>query len=190
MLNDILDSLSHTDLHKNDLWMNESFNILLENVTYKDDIYLENNQLIDILCLFELSEIAYIIFDESDVNIEDRLGDYLTIINDFEIDFYKFILLGGEDFITSDYHSDFYEENDRNLFNYLIHNRYDNVVKVLKQHYSSNQTMLESIIKDTPMYSDYQSAIENIDSFEDVFDYVEIMKLTEWSENGFPIYGN
>ena len=35
----------------------------------------------------------------------------------------------------------------------------------------------------------YLEVIENIIDFEDIYDYVDVVKLYQWKEDGFPICG-
>ena len=183
------DIFKQTDLQINIPWLTNHQNILMLNKQYKDNMYKECNILIDMFCMQQIREVAYALSEESEVYIEDKLCDYETIIDELEVDFNLFVLRAGEDYISSDFYTDDFEESKRAIINFLIDENYHKVVRVLEQHYKNNQKLLESLIEDFWIYPRYQEAISEIQSIEDMFDYPEIVKIHGWSESGFSIDG-
>lgn len=62
---------------------------------------------------------------------------------------------------------------------------YDKVRRGLEQHYKDAHILWLELIEDQYFHGSYLHAVENIESYEDYFDYVESMKLYEWASAGF-----
>ncbi len=189
ILNEMIDVFKQTDLQTNIPWLINQQNILMLNEQYKDDMYKECNILIDIFCIQQMREVAYSLSKESEVSIEEKLFDYVTILDELEIDFYLFALLAGEDYFGSDFYTDDFEDSKNAIIHYLIDENYYKVTKVLLNHYKDNQVLLKNIIEDFFIYSRYEEAVSEIETLEDMFDYPDIVELYEWADSGFDISG-
>jgi hypothetical protein len=157
---------------------------------YENDIFQEYQELIDIFCLQELYQIALrISLDEDNDEVDSRAGNYFVILREIEMNFNLTVALARKDFFVSDFYDEDEEDNDTNLIKYLIAENYDRVIKLLKKDYSSNEELLEFIIKDFSIFNTYEELKNGDSSFEDFFDYPEIMRLHAWADGGFCLSG-
>lgn len=157
---------------------------------YENDIFQESKNVIDIFCLQELYQIALRLSLEEEGSFDMRIGSYLFIIKELEIDFKIMIALAGKDYFDSDFYDKDDEENSElNILKYLIDDNYGKVIRFLKRDFSSNQELLELIIKDFSIFDTYKELKDGDTSFEDFFDYPEIMRLYEWADGGFCLSG-
>ncbi len=182
--------LNQTDLHYDIIWLDNSQQTIEIKQLYPDDIYTECRYMLNIFCLQEIKEIAYMISEDLEHDISTSVGDYLFMLQELEIDIKLFTLLAGEDFFKSDYY-EYGNEDDVNiqLLTYLINENYYNISQIIIKDYANNQKLLESIIEPYSIYTTYQKALKDIDSLEDCFDYPEVMRLYTWADGGFDISG-
>ena len=117
--------------------------------------------------------------------------NFLSIINTLEIDFNLFILLCGEEYINSDMYeyTDDFETNQFNIIMYIIYKNFTDILSILKKHYINDDNLLLNILDGMEFKDRYLEVIENIIDFEDIYDYVDVVKLYQWKEDGFPICG-
>jgi len=101
------------------------------------------------------------------------------------IDFKLFIVYAGEDFFKSDYYEYDGETGEEQVLKYLFYEHYDKVRRRLEHHYKDSQILSLELIEDQYFHGSYMNAVENKESYEDCFDYVESMKLYQWAAAGF-----
>ncbi len=136
-----------------------------------------------------MREIAFSVSEYLEVDIQDKMDYYMSILYDQELDFNLFVLLAGESYFSSDFYTDDFENSQYAIIQYLIDENYDGVTQVLINHYQDNQRLLEGIIEYFPIYLTYQKVISQIETLENYFDYPEVVKVFEWATNGFSISG-
>ena len=188
-INDMNKFFRQTELHFDSTWLKNNQEFIAQEKKYKDDLYKECHEMIDLFCLQEMKEIAYAVSEYEEHSLEDSIWDYLHILSELEIDFNIFVLLAGEDYYSSDFYTDDFENSQKNILWYLIDKNYYRTSRFLIRYYGDNQKLLETIIEPFPIYNEYQKALTEIQTLEDYFDYPEVIKLYEWSEAGFDIYG-
>ena len=133
-----------------------------------------------------MKDVARCVYEEVEPDLDSNIYDYyFELIRELEIDFKLFIVYAGEDFFKSDYYEYDGETGEEQVLKYLFYEHYDKVRRSLEQHYKDAQTLLLELIEDQYFHGSYLHAVENIESYEDCFDYVESMKLYEWASAGF-----
>lgn len=153
------------------------------------NFYTQCLSVLDLISILEIKNIALSIYEGKKFKNSINTYTYLELIKDFEIDFKLFILLAGEEFLTSEYYEYDGKLGYEQVLEYLIFKHYNNVVKKLMLYYKDSQNVLLEIIKDLYFYNIYFETINNVDKIEDCFDSNEIIKLSQWANTGFNING-
>ncbi len=167
----------------------EQLQIVNSQKNDSSNFYAQCLSALDLISILEIKNIALSIYEEREAQLDINIYTYLNLIEEFEIDFKLFILLAGEEFLTSEYYEYDGDLGYEQVLKYLISKHYNKVVKKLKLYYKDSQAILIELIRDQYCYNSYLEVVENIDSLEDAFDYVEIMKLYQWADTGFSISG-
>ena len=148
--------------------------------------FIECISVLVLICLLEMKDVARCVYEEVEPDIDSSIYDYyLELIRELEIDFKLFIVYAGEDFFKSDYYDYDGETGEKQVLKYLFYEHYDKVRRRLEHHYKDIQILLLELIEDQYFHGSYLDAVENIESYEDCFDYVESMKLYQWAAAGF-----
>jgi hypothetical protein len=146
--------------------------------------------ILNMLCVLHLKNVAVSVYEEEEPDLDNSIYEYyLDLINELEVDFKRFIIIAGEDFFKSNFYEYDGEGGENQVLAYLIYQNYDDVTRFLQSQYKDFQAMLKEVIKDEYFYESYLEAVESIETLEDYFDNVETVKLFEWANNGFMIYG-
>lgn len=191
MFSNYEEEFSRSDLNYYKFYLHNNQYILNQFKTYSDNIFKECNELIDLFCIQAIREIAHCLLEESDFEIESFIWRCISTIDDLEIDFNLFVLLGGEKYLNSDSYEleSACEQNQYNILSYFIDENYSNVVRLLLKHYKDNQSLLLNVIDDMPYKDSYVKAVSEIETLEDMCDNANVVRTFEWAENGFSLYG-
>jgi len=191
IINNIDEAFLKSDLQYDKFWLQSHHYIVLLNKQYNDDLYKDCHILIDMFCLQQMKEVAFVIAEDYEYDVRSSIYCYLYIIKELGIDFNLFVLIAGEDYINSDYSIydfDDLEENQINIMLYLLNKNYQKTVKILKTYYKDEQKLLLTIIE--PFFSTYEKIAQEIETLEDMFDYPEVVKMHSWASDGFDITGD
>ncbi len=180
-------ALIASNLHNNIELLYKHLNIVNSmNDENTNKFFVECISALDLICLLEMKDVARCVYEEVEPDLDSNIYNYyFELIRDLEIDFKLFIVYAGEDFFKSDYYEYDGETGEEQVLKYLFYEHYDKVRRSLEQHYKDAQTLLLELIEDQYFHGSYLHAVENIESYEDCFDYVESMKLYEWASAGF-----
>lgn len=180
-------ALIASNLHSNIELLYKHLNIVNSmNDENTNKFFIECISVLDLICLHEMKDVARCVYEEVEPDLDSNIYSYyFELIRELEIDFKLFIVYAGEDFFKSDYYEYDGETGEEQVLKYLFYEHYDKVRRSLEQHYKDAQTLLLELIEDQYFHSSYLHAVENIESYEDCFDYVESMKLYEWASAGF-----
>lgn len=175
----------------NKFWLHNNQYIINQYKIYDDNLYKKCSELIDLFCIQILRENVYCFSEEINFDLGNTIYKFLWIINDLKIDFNLFILLSGKEYINSEKYeyTDDCETNQYNIIDYLISENFSNILSILEKHYKNDDNLLLNLLDGTDFKDRYLEAIENITDFEDMYDYVDVVKLHQWKENGFSICG-
>lgn len=148
--------------------------------------FIECISALDLICLLEMKDVARCVYEEVEPDLDSNIYSYyFELIRELEIDFKLFIVYAGEGFFKSDFYEYDGETGEEQVLKYLFYEHYDKVRRRLEHHYKDAQTLLLELIEDQYFHGSYLHAVENIESYEDCFDYVESMKLYELASAGF-----
>ncbi len=192
MLENYEDIFNKVDFNEfNKFWLHNNQYIINQYKRYDNNLYKNCSELIDLFCIQILREIVYCFSEEIEFDLENMIYKFLWIINTLEIDFNLFILLCGEEYINSDMYeyTDDFETNQFNIIMYIIYKNFTDILSILKKHYINDDNLLLNILDGMEFKDRYLEVIENIIDFEDIYDYVDVVKLYQWKEDGFPICG-
>ena len=191
MLENYEESFKKSDLEYDKFWLQNNQYVLNQYKTYDDNLYKDANELLDLFCIQILRNNVYCFSEESDFNIEAKIYDFRYIITDLQFDFNLFVLLSGEDYINSDYYANYedYETNQYNIIYYLISIRFYDVLLILKKHYGDSDKLLLNLLDGLNYKERYLECLSEIETFEDMFDNVDVVKLHQWKEDGFNMNG-
>lgn len=180
-------ALIASNLHNNIELLYKHLNIVNSmNDENTNKFFVECISALDLICLLEMKDVARCVYEEVEPDLDSNIYSYyFELIRELEIDFKLFIVYAGEDFFKSDYYEYDGETGEEQVLKYLFYEHYDKVRRSLEQHYKDAQTLLLELIEDQYFHGSYLHAVENIESYEDCFDYVESMKLYEWASAGF-----
>lgn len=180
-------ALIASNLHNNIELLYKHLNIVNSmNDENTNKFFVECISALDLICLLEMKDVARCVYEEVEPDLDSNIYSYyFELIRELEIDFKLFIVYAGEDFFKSDYYEYDGETGEEQVLKYLFYEHYDKVRRSLDQHYKDAQTLLLELIEDQFFHGSYLHAVENIESYEDCFDYVESMKLYEWASAGF-----
>jgi len=180
-------ALIASNLHSNIELLYKHLNIVNSmNDENTNKFLIECISALDLICLLEMKDVARCVYEEVEPDLDSNIYSYyFELIRNLEIDFKLFIVYAGEDFFKSDYYEYDGETGEEQVLKYLFYEHYDKVRRSLEQHYKDAQTLLLELIEDQYFHGSYLHAVENIESYEDCFDYVESMKLYEWASAGF-----
>ena len=180
-------ALIASNLHSNIELLYKHLNIVNSmNDENTNKFFIECISVLDLICLHEMKDVARCVYEEVEPDLDSNIYSYyFELIRELEIDFKLFIVYAGEDFFKSDYYEYDGETGEEQVLKYLFYEHYDKVRRSLEQHYKDAQTLLLELIEDQYFHGSYLHAVENIESYEDCFDYVESMKLYEWASAGF-----
>jgi hypothetical protein len=180
-------ALIASNLHSNIELLYKHLNIVNSmNDENTNKFFVECISALDLICLLEMKDVARCVYEEVEPDLDSNIYSYyFELIRELEIDFKLFIVYAGEDFFKSDYYEYDGETGEEQVLKYLFYEHYDKVRRSLEQHYKDAQTLLLELIEDQYFHGSYLHAVENIESYEDCFDYVESMKLYEWASAGF-----
>ena len=184
-------ALIASNLHNNIELLYKHLNIVNSmNDENTNKFFIECISALDLICLLEMKDVARCVYEEVEPDLDSNIYSYyFELIRELEIDFKLFIVYAGEDFFKSDYYEYDGETGEEQVLKYLFYEHYDKVRRSLEQHYKDAQTLLLELIEDQYFHGSYLHAVENIESYEDCFDYVESMKLYEWASAGFGLSG-
>ena len=184
-------ALIASNLHNNIELLYKHLNIVNSmNDENTNKFFVECISALDLICLLEMKDVARCVYEEVEPDLDSNIYSYyFELIRELEIDFKLFIVYAGEDFFKSDYYEYDGETGEEQVLKYLFYEHYDKVRRSLEQHYKDAQTLLLELIEDQYFHGSYLHAVENIESYEDCFDYVESMKLYEWASAGFGLSG-
>lgn len=180
-------ALIASNLHNNIELLYKHLNIVNSmNDENTNKFFVECISALDLICLLEMKDVARCVYEEVEPDLDSNIYSYyFELIRELEIDFKLFIVYAGEDFFKSDYYEYDGETGEEQVLKYLFYEHYDKVRRSLEQHFKDAQTLLLELIEDQYFHGSYLHAVENIESYEDCFDYVESMKLYEWASAGF-----
>ena len=180
-------ALEASNLHSDIEFLYKHLNIIDSMKNEKTNkFFVECISALDLICLLEMKDVARCVYEEVEPDLDSNIYNYyFELIRDLEIDFKLFIVYAGEDFFKSDYYEYDGETGEEQVLKYLFYEHYDKVRRSLEQHYKDAQTLLLELIEDQYFHGSYLHAVENIESYEDCFDYVESMKLYQWASAGF-----
>ena len=179
-----------TDLDYDDNFIKNNQKIINQYKQYDNDIFKESNELIDLFCIQLLREIPNSFIHRFNFYIEGTLSFFLNIIDELKIDFTFFVVISGEEYLNSDFYDLESESEDKkiNILNYLLNKNYNNIVKLLINHYETSENLLLNILENTPYKKQYFNLIHN-DYYSREFEYTDLMKIRQWEDEGFPMYG-
>lgn len=180
-------ALIASNLHSNIELLYKHLNIVNSmNDENTNKFFIECISALDLICLLEMKDVARCVYEEVEPDLDSNIYSYyFELIRELEIDFKLFIVYAGEDFFKSDFYEYDGETGEEQVLKYLFYEHYDKVRRRLEHHYKDAQTLLLELIEDQYFHGSYLHAVENIESYEDCFDYVESMKLYEWASAGF-----
>ena len=180
-------ALIASNLHSNIELLYKHLNIVNSmNDENTNKFFIECISALDLICLLKMKDVARFVYKELELDLDSNIYSYyFELIRELEIDFKLFIVYAGEDFFKSDFYEYDGETGEEQVLKYLFYEHYDKVRRRLEHHYKDAQTLLLELIEDQYFHGSYLHAVENIESYEDCFDYVASMKLYEWASAGF-----